>query len=164
MASPVSSEMIAQIRTCLGDYIIELEQERDQIGSNSSAEYRSHDEMMADDLHWDEIDAKVVRISQMMVSLDSIPVVAAGIATEEISERVKKIQALLVALMVPPPIEEDEGEEDEEPAHRYDADGFDMDANYGACGYICEGDCDDCRWRADSHYSNGGGFDLADEI
>jgi hypothetical protein len=170
-SSPVTSELIAQIRTCFTNYITDLEREMDAIGDSSSAEYRSHDEMKAADDHWDELDYKIMRIQTFMSSLDAIPAAAAEISDEEILSRIDKIKNIVNVLMVTPYPQilgedgaEEEEKEDEPPARRYDADGYDMDANYGACGYICEGDCYDCRWRAESYYGCGDRFDLADEI
>jgi hypothetical protein len=93
-----TTEFIEKVRTCFTKYISELEKEMDEIGNRPEGYHRSHDEMAMDDQRWDELDRKVMKIREMMESLEKLPAAAQQQPSEELNTRIAKIQALMDAI------------------------------------------------------------------
>ena len=62
----MSPELVERVIAILNDYLESLQTEQDGL-EISSAE--THDEMAADDLHWDELDAQIEEVKDVLEKL-----------------------------------------------------------------------------------------------
>ena len=62
----MSPEIVERVIAILNDYLESLQTEQDGL-EISSAE--THDEMAADDLHWDELDAQIEEVKDVLEKL-----------------------------------------------------------------------------------------------
>ena len=63
----MSPELVERVIAILNDYLESLQTEQDGLEMISSAE--THDEMAADDLHWDELDAQIEEVKDVLEKL-----------------------------------------------------------------------------------------------
>lgn len=155
-SSSINSELVAKIRTCLEARLTELQAEQDAIYSASSAEYNSHSDMAIDDMHWDDLDRKILKTEELIKNLGGLEkALNEGELSEEVKERFKRVLVLVEKLLPLLPAA---------PAGAEGApSGFEEDDETNA--WDDEEQQDDCRYCSGCYYCReSGGFDLADEI
>lgn len=150
-SSSINAELAGKIRTCLEARLTELHAEQDAIYPESGAEYNSHSDMAIDDMHWDDLDRKILKTEQLIKSLSGLETALnEGELSEEVKERFKRVLALVEKLLpLLPPLPAPSHEEEDETNPWNDE----------------EDEQDDCRYCSGCYYcQESGGFNMADEI
>ncbi len=150
-STSITPELLAKIRTCLEARITEMTADQERIAETPSSEYRSHDEMAADDEQWDELDRKILKTRELLQKLDELnsSLVADKVEqSPELKARIERIKGIVEKLL---PLLPSENSAD----HATDA----------LCDDEDEYEQDDCRYCSGCHYcKDSPGFDMADEF